>query len=300
MQPKNRSTDWNRGRPESADRQKISGPAEKKHAAGQRQFKTGKPAPELASRQPGQGENSQGIRLNKAIADSGLCSRRKADELILAGRVQVNGRQEANPACRVKPGDSLAVDCKPLASKQRICHLLLNKPVACVCTMHDPEGRSTVLDHLPPELAGLRLYPVGRLDFFSEGLLIMTNDGELAHRLAHPRHHQAKVYQVLLRDKVPGQALDKISGGMRLAEGDEVMPVKILENRPMNENTLLTLELRQGLNRQIRRMCRDLGLTILRLKRIAQASLKLGDLQPGQCRLLKDDEVAALRRSVGL
>lgn len=251
-------------------------------------------------RQENQVESRQGVRLNKAIADSGLCSRRKADELILAGRVQVNGRQMADPACRVQPGDVLAVDGKALASRQKLCHLLLNKPVACVCTMHDPENRSTVLDHLPPEFSGLRLYPVGRLDFFSEGLLIMTNDGELAHRLAHPRHHQAKVYQVILRGQVPEPALGKITGGMRLAEGDEVLPVRILENRPLNENTLLTLELRQGLNRQIRRMCRDLDLTILRLKRIAQASLKLGDLKPGQCRQLRDDEVAELRRSVGL
>lgn len=243
---------------------------------------------------------TNGVRLNKAIAAAGLCSRRKADELILAGQVRINGTLEENPARRVLPGDRIAVNDQELAAAQEYYYLLLHKPVQTVCTVNDPEGRPTVMAYLPPEVRHLRLYPVGRLDYFSEGLLLLTNDGELAQRLTHPRHHQPKTYEVLIRGSVPETALAVMRRGMRLDEGQALLPVDVEAKTAENGNTLLRMVLRQGVNRQIRRMCRDLGLTILRLRRVAQGPLALGNLKPGAAKALTTGEVADLRQSVGL
>ena len=241
-------------------------------------------------------ESQEGVRLNKAIASTGHCSRRNADELILAGRVRVNGQPESNPARRVLPGESIAVDGRVLSAPQAFTYLMLNKPVQIVCTVSDPEGRPTVLDCLPQEYKGLRLYPVGRLDYFSEGMLLLTNDGQLAQRLTHPRHHQPKTYEVLVRGPVPEEALKTMRRGMRLAEGEDLLPVDVAA-QPAAGNTLLQMVLRQGYNRQIRRMCRDLGLTVLRLCRVAQGALRLGNLPSGKVRPLTEAEVTSLRES---
>lgn len=176
---------------------------------------------------------------------------------------------------------------------------MLNKPIQVVCTASDPEGRPTVLDCLAPKDRTLRLYPVGRLDFFSEGLLLLTNDGQLAQRLTHPRHHQPKTYEVLVRGTAPDSALKIMRRGMRLAEGEEVLPVDVTAEAA-GPDTLLRMILRQGLNRQIRRMCRDLDLTILRLRRVAQGTLRLGDLAVGKTRPLSEEEVNRLREAAGL
>lgn len=244
-------------------------------------------------------ESSEGVRLNKAIAATGHCSRRSADELILAGRVRVDGQPESNPARRVLPFESISVDGRVLSAPQAFTYLMLNKPVQVVCTVSDPEGRPTVLDCLPQSFKGLRLYPVGRLDYFSEGMLLLTNDGQLAQRLTHPRHHQPKTYEVMVRGTVPEAALKTMRRGMRLAEGEDLLPVDVTA-QPAAGNTMLQMVLRQGFNRQIRRMCRDLGLTVLRLCRVAQGALHLGNLASGKVRALTDEEVAKLRESAGL
>ena len=244
-------------------------------------------------------ESSEGVRLNKAIAATGHCSRRNADELILAGRVRVDGQPESNPARRVLPCESIMVDGRVLSAPQAFTYLMLNKPVQIVCTVSDPEGRPTVLDCLPPTYKGLRLYPVGRLDYFSEGMLLLTNDGQLAQRLTHPRHHQPKTYEVLVRGAVPESALKIMRRGMRLAEGEDLLPVDVTA-QPAAGNTMLQMVLHQGFNRQIRRMCRDLGLTVLRLCRVAQGALSLGNLASGKVRPLTDEEIAKLRESAGL
>ena len=243
---------------------------------------------------------TNGVRLNKAIAAAGLCSRRKADELILAGQVRINGTLEENPARRVLPDDRIAVNDRELAAVQEYYYLLLHKPVQTVCTVKDPEGRPTVMAYLPPEVRHLRLYPVGRLDYFSEGLLLRTNDGERAQRVTLPGHHLPKTYEVLIRGSVPETALAVMRRGMRLDEGQALLPVDVEAKTAENGNTLLRMVLRQGVNRQIRRMCRDLGLTILRLRRVAQGPLALGNLKPGAARALTTGEVADLRQSVGL
>lgn len=236
-----------------------------------------------------------GTRLNKFIAASGYCSRRKADELIFAGAVQVNGMVEHSPGRRILPDDVILVEGQRLAAlPASFSYIMLHKPIQVMCTAHDPQGRPTVLDCLTAEMRRNRVYPVGRLDYFSEGLLLLTNDGELAQRLMHPRHHQPKTYDVLVRGTVPATALATMRRGMTLAEGEHLRPVEVESRLQANGHTRLRMVLHQGVNRQIRRMCRDLGLTILRLKRIRLGPLGLGDLPAGSCRFLSAAEISAL------
>ena len=236
-----------------------------------------------------------GTRLNKFIAASGYCSRRKADELIFAGAVQVNGVVERSPGRRILPDDLIQVEGQQLAAlPASFSYIMLHKPIQVMCTAYDPQGRPTVLDCLTAEMRRNRVYPVGRLDYFSEGLLLLTNDGELAQRLMHPRHHQPKTYDVLVRGTVPAAALATMRRGMTLAEGEHLRPVEVESRLQTNGHTRLRMVLHQGVNRQIRRMCRDLGLTILRLKRIRLGPLGLGDLPVGECRFLSAAETAAL------
>lgn len=244
------------------------------------------------------------IRLNKALAEAGVASRRQADALIAAGRVTVDGRIVTEMGLRVVPGrNALAVDGKPVADarNERPLTLLLHKRPGCVTTARDPEGRPTVFDGLPQAYRARRLFSVGRLDFFSEGLLLLTTDGELAFRLAHPRWQVEKRYRVTVRGSVDARVLAAMEAGMVLAEGDRLAPVPTrLLHRPAPDRAVLEMRLSQGVNREIRRMCRDLGLTVLKLLRVAQGPLSLGDLPPGQCRELTGAELARLRQAVGL
>ena len=246
-----------------------------------------------------------GLRINKALAQAGVCSRRAADDLIKHGRVTVNGLAVTELGLRIIPGkDSVAVDGKNVdlgaqaGSADSLTYLMLHKPVQVLATAKDPEGRQTVLDLLPQRWKELRLYPVGRLDYFSEGLLLLTNDGELTLRLTHPRYHLPKVYHVRLRETPDQNALEQMRNGMTLAEGEVLAPAEVTL-LPDSNNTL-QMTLHQGVNRQIRRMCRDLSLTILSLKRIQQGPLTLGSLQKGEVRSLSPREVEALRTAVGL
>ncbi len=239
------------------------------------------------------GEDDGGQRLNKFLAGTGLCSRRKADELIEAGRVTINDRP-AGQGERVLPGDTVRVDGKIVQAEEEQVTLMLHKPVEVVSTARDPQGRTTVLDLLPARYRHLRLFPVGRLDYYSEGLILLTNDGALAQRLMHPSHARHKVYEVLVRGRVTEAVLDRMRGGMRLAEGEMTARAGV-QAEEQERGTLLTITLQQGLNRQIRRMCRDCGLVVLRLKRIAEAGLELGNLPKGRVRELTAAELAALR-----
>ncbi len=265
------------------------------------QKKSGGHSAANAATRGGTGEEG-GLRLNKAISGAGICSRRQADRLVEEGRVKVNGEITRELGLRLEPGDRLEVDGKvvnfaPDASRP-FCYFMLHKPVQVVSTAHDPEGRQTVLDFLPPHLAGRRLYPVGRLDYFSEGLILLTDDGELTNRLTHPKHHLPKIYVVDLREEPTPEQIRIMRSGMTLAEGEKLAPVEIKTDpaRP----TRLEMTLRQGVNRQIRRMFRDFGLTILRLRRVGQGPLRLADLPKGQGRELNAAEIAELRKAAGL
>lgn len=250
------------------------------------------------------------VRINKALADAGVCSRRKAEELIVQGLVRVNGALVTNLAHKVNmTSDSITVDNKPVTAATARTYLMMHKPTCIVCTVKDPEGRRTIMDALPERWRKIRLFPVGRLDFYSEGLLVLTDDGPLAQILAHPRHHLAKTYAVLVRGVVPPAALETMRCGMTLAEGETLAPVDVQTLSPsawkwgtagkttQAKNTVLRMVLRQGVNRQIRRMCRDLDLTILRLIRVRQGPLELGDLPIGEVRPLVESELTALRKS---
>ncbi len=247
----------------------------------------------------------ESCRLNKFLAQAGVCSRRKADTYIAAGRVQVNGSLVTQLGVQVHPGqDEVRVDGRvvELPESQSAGHdyILLHKPVQVVTTAKDPQGRRTVLDLLPSQTFTRRIFPVGRLDFMSEGLLLLTSDGELANRLTHPRWHVEKVYEVTLREAVTEEHIKQMSSGMRLSEGEQLAPVNVQRRKTTADTSSLELTLHQGVNRQIRRMCRDLGLTILRLKRIRQGPVRLGKLPQGHWRHLTATEITTLKKRLGL
>ncbi|MDQ7834415.1 MAG: pseudouridine synthase [Humidesulfovibrio sp.] len=252
-------------------------------------------------------EKDNTIRINKFLSESKVASRRGADELILQGRVQLNGVLVEEPGVRVNPVDDVVmVDGKTVqspyaqgADRQQLT-VLLHKPVQVVTTTRDPQGRTTVFDILPQEFRAQRLLHVGRLDYFSEGLLLLTTDGSLMNRLISPRWHLPKVYHVLVRGQVDESWLEIMRKGMTLAEGEKLAPVEVRVLRQDQREAWLEMTLVQGLNRQIRRMCRDMGRTVLRLIRVRQGFLELGSLKPGEARALTVQEVERLREAVGL
>lgn len=249
------------------------------------------------------------MRLNKALATAGVCSRRKADELVFAGQVAINGRTADSPGIQVEPmEDTITVNGRQVAflpsmfQAEAQAVYALHKPIEVVTTASDPQGRQTVLDLLPKEFATGRIVPVGRLDYFSEGLLLLTSDGELANRIMHPRYHLEKVYHVRVRGKVNQAKLNTMRGGMTLAEGETLAPVDVeVDSRDARDETAwLQMTLGQGINRQIRRMCRDLDLTVLRIVRTRLGPVHLGNLPKGRTRPLDKTELTALRQAVGL
>ena len=233
------------------------------------------------------------IRLQKYLAERGVASRRGAEEMILAGRVTVNGRKAAI-GMSVDPRDDLvAVDGQNLnQQKDRPAYLMLHKPRGVVTTMGDRHAARTVAELVADYPT--RTFPVGRLDKDSEGLLLMTNDGTLANALMHPGSHIAKIYRVTLRGPVNDEQRDKLSTGMVL-DGRRTQPIELRVLLEEQDRTVLQLTLREGRNRQIRRMCESLGLEVLRLKRTALGPLKLGLLPAGQWRELTAEEVRRLK-----
>jgi 23S rRNA pseudouridine2605 synthase len=247
--------------------------------------------------------NATTLRLNKFIAQCGITSRRGADELVFSGRVTVNGDKADSPGIQVDPiRDAVEVDGKPatLPGSGKEITLILHKPVEIVTTASDPQGRTTVLDLLPNDISAMRPFPVGRLDFYSEGLLLLTTDGELCHRLTHPKWHLPKVYEVTIRGSVPEKAIQTMQSGMKLKEGDKLAPADVVLHPPLAGTQVLEITLIQGVNRQIRRMCDELGLTILRLRRVKQGPVELGTLKRGAWRELSAKELAALKKAVRL
>lgn len=248
------------------------------------------------------------MRLNKLLAQAGVCSRRNADKMILQGRVKVNGSTVQTLGLKVDfKNDLVQVDGLPIKHPEDLLaikkiYLAVHKPVGCITTLKDPEGRPTVMDMLPEEWRKFRLFPVGRLDCMSEGLLLMTNDGELANRLIRAAYGAAKVYQVDVKGKVESWMLEKMRQGMKLSDGTQLAPAKVELLTPAHDSEInyIKIILHQGLNRQIRRMCGDLGLKIRRLVRIEQGPIKLGSLPAGKVRELSMQEISSLLKAVGL
>ena len=232
-------------------------------------------------------------RLQKIIAEAGLASRRKAEDWIRNGRVQLNG-EIATLGVSADPGqDRITIDGKPLRRSERKYYLLLNKPVGYVTSLSDPQGRPVVtalLRDIP-----VRVYPVGRLDLTTEGLLLLTNDGSLAHRLMHPRHEIEKTYLVRAQGKIASEKLEKLTAGVILDDGP-TLPARVDKVRFAGSHTWFELTIREGRNRQVRRMLEAIGHPVSRLKRVRLAFLDIENLPVGSYRLLSSREVERLKK----
>lgn len=230
-------------------------------------------------------------RLQKLLSAAGVCSRRAAEGYIEAGRVTVNG-EAARLGAKADPDrDDVRLDGRPLPKRAEAAYLLLNKPRGYVTTLSDEQGRRTVADLTAG--CGVRVYPVGRLDLDSEGLLLLTNDGCLARRLAHPSGGVEKTYHVWVRGPAEGAA-ERLSRLTDL-EGEPICPARVESLRQGEGTATLAVTIRQGKNRQVRRMCAACGLEVERLRRVREHTLELGDLPPGKWRYLTAEEIEALR-----
>jgi 23S rRNA pseudouridine2605 synthase len=241
-------------------------------------------------------------RLQKIIASAGITSRRKAEELITQGRVTVNGAVITELGSKADPErDHIKVDGKLLRGPERHIYLLLNKPKGYVTTLSDPEGRPTVMDLV--KHVGERIYPVGRLDYSSEGLLLMTNDGELANFLTRAASHVAKTYLVKISGQASEEEIDKLRHGIRIGSKPGMRGMQTVRTAPAQvrivreaENPWYEVTLIEGKNRQIRRMFEEIGHHVEKIKRVRYGPLSL-DVEPGQFRELKPQEITALRKA---
>ncbi len=249
------------------------------------------------AREQGDAEKNQGERLQKYLARARIASRRRAEELILAGAITVNGEIVRELGTRVNPGtDEVRVNGRLARPTETAITIMLNKPLNTVTTAHDPEGRRTVLDLLPAQWVAERVYPVGRLDRDTEGVLLLTNDGDLALRLTHPRYELTKEYEALVEGRPSVQALRRLERGVML-EGDTrpTAPARAWIIEPAGELTWVGLELHEGRNRQARRMFDAVGHPVRRLIRTRVGPLMLDGLAPGASRLLTEEEIAKLQ-----
>jgi 23S rRNA pseudouridine2605 synthase len=230
------------------------------------------------------------VRLGKFLASAGVASRRAAEELIRAGRVTIAGVVVTDPARDVGEEDAVTVDGAPVGISEGRVVYAVNKPPGVVSTARDPQRRPTVVSFAP---SGLRLYPVGRLDIDTTGLILLTNDGELAHRLTHPRYEVPKTYRaVVSRPPVRERALRALREGIELDDGPS-LPARV--ERVAAD--ALEITIREGRKRQVRRMCEAVGHPVRRLERVRFGPLELGSLPEGACRQLTAEEVSALRQA---
>jgi len=238
------------------------------------------------------------MRLAKFLAHAGVASRRRAEQLILSGRVAVNGETVSRLSFRVGPSDRVELDGRAVPAGERKRYLLLDKPRGVLSTVRDPRGRPTVMDLLPG--VAERVYPVGRLDADTEGVLLLTNDGELAYRLTHPRFGIEKVYRAWVQGIPTAEALKKISRGV-VVEGKATAParVKLLKTEG-GRKALLEITLTEGRKRQVRLMCAAAGHPVLRLRRVRFAFLTARGLKSGLYRDLAPAEVRRLYKLVKL
>ena len=244
------------------------------------------------------------MRLNKFLAQAGVASRRAADRLIAAGRVRVNDRVVREMGVQIDLArDQVTVDGQPVRLRaSTFTYLLLNKPAGYITSRQDPQGRRTIYDLLPARYRAL--HPVGRLDYLSEGLVLLTDDGDLTQRLTHPSHRHEKEYWVQVAGRVPDVTLHKLRQGVQLEDGfararvrylGKIPPEQRFWIQPDPKHTWLVFILHEGRNRQIRRMCRAVGLRVRRLARVRMDAISIGDLKPGQWRLATKRQRKAIR-----
>jgi 23S rRNA pseudouridine2605 synthase len=233
-------------------------------------------------------------RLQKVLAHAGVGSRRHCEELILRGRVRVDGRTVRELGTKVGPDQQVEVDGKPVRAEP-VAYWLVNKPRGTLCTNYDPAGRPRAVDLLPAKV-GQRLYPVGRLDEDSEGLLLLTNDGELANKLMHPRYGVEKTYLVQVAGRPTPEELSRLLQGVWLSDG-RVKARRVKRLKRQGESTWLQVVLNEGKNREVRRMLAKLGHKVMRLKRVALGPVRLRRLPAGKARPLTWPELNDLRHA---
>jgi 23S rRNA pseudouridine2605 synthase len=253
---------------------------------------TKKPAPKKTNT-TAEGDNKFQLRLQKYIADCGVTSRRKAEHLIIQGRVTVNGDVVTELGSKVDPENDIVLVDGHLADLNSVepIYLMLHKPRGFVTTLNDPEGRETVMSFVK-EISE-RIYPVGRLDYLSEGLLLMTNDGELANMIMHPKFNVTKVYEVKVFGSITETIINKLKAGAYLEEGF-VKPTSVRVIKQLPTKTWLEFRLNEGRNREIRRLCEAVGLTVDKLKRLAIGGLSIEGVAPGNFRLMSKHQMLSL------
>lgn len=235
--------------------------------------------------------NDMEMRLQKYLALCGVASRRAAEEIIMSGRVSVNGEKVQSLGSKVNDGDEVRLDGKLIRPEEVKRYILYYKPYGEISSVSDEKGRKTVVDrfsHLKE-----RVYPVGRLDFNTEGLLLLTNDGEFANKLSHPSFEVEKCYLLLMNGFVSDFKLNRLEQGVEI-DGYSTANAKVDLIERSEKNTLIEISIHEGRNRQVRKMAEAIGHRALRLKRIAYGCLTLGKLQPGEYRLLQEEEIAQL------
>lgn len=234
------------------------------------------------------------MRINKYIADAGIASRRKADELIRSGQVKVNGAVLTQPGYDVQDGDEVIVSGQKLFHREQPkVYYMLNKPVGCITSVHDEKGRPTVMDCMA-EIEE-RIYPVGRLDYQTSGLLFLTNDGDFAYRLTHPKHEVGKTYVLRAEGSLSHRQLQRLRSGVDIG-GFRTSPAEVRVLKCNKHSTVLEMTIHEGKNRQIRRMLEAVGSRVIELERIAYGNIVLGHLKPGHFRKLNPSEVDYLMR----
>lgn len=232
------------------------------------------------------------VRLQKYLADAGICSRRKAEELILEGKVIVNNQVVKELGVKIDEGDEVKYKGKVIKVNNEKVYLILNKPVGYVTTVDDELERPTVMEFI--KKVKQRVYPVGRLDYNSSGLLLLTNDGEITNKLTHPSHELQKVYQVKVRGVVSEAAINKFKSGV-IIDGKKTLPAEAKIIEASEKWTKLEVGIKEGRNRQIRKMFEVLNYPVVKLKRISIGKLTLENLQPGDWRYLRPYEIEYLK-----
>lgn len=233
------------------------------------------------------------IRLQRFLANAGVASRRASEKIILSGRVQVNGRIVRELGFKIDPDvDEIKVDGKICHKEQRHIYIMMNKPAGVVTTVKDPFGRPTVIDIIK----GLkeRVYPVGRLDMDTEGLLILTNDGEVTYRLTHPKHEVEKTYLAHVKGMVTRRQILMLEMGIKLEDG-LTAPAKVRIVKRIGDSTVLEIKIHEGKKRQVRRMCSAIGNPVIHLKRTHIGNLSLNNLKPGQWRFMTAKEIEYIK-----
>lgn len=236
-------------------------------------------------------------RLQKVLAQAGVASRRSCEELITQGRVRVNGKVVQELGTKVNPvEDSIEVDGRPIRREEK-AYVLLYKPTGVITSLHDPQGRRVVTDLLTG--VNQRVYPVGRLDYDTSGLLLLTNDGELANRLAHPSYEIDKVYRAWVKGVPAAAKIRQLAAGIMLEDGMTAPgEARLLETDHTKQRALIELTIHEGRNRQVRRMCEAIGHPVIALERIRVGFLTLDGVKPGKYRHLTADEVTRLKKEL--